>query len=97
MLTIPTFKPGQRVVLHYHPTEYRCPKCQAQSGVNLKGIKYRSTYICTILGNAINPFICFYCHQPYEENLEGWYAVFIHDLPEHKYAIPYTLLEPLED
>jgi hypothetical protein len=87
MISIPTFKPGQRVRLHYHPYEMTCPKC------NDGRIEPDTSF--EIETEVLGTTEIGQCSCGYVLDLpEGWYKVKVNDCT---LAVPYTLLEPLED
>jgi hypothetical protein len=91
MFTIPTFKPGQRVRLHYRPYEMKCPNCKENRG----SYAYPFERIVTILEMPENARLrCSHCDYaiPMPDGFLGTI-----DDNGVKGAFPYTLLEPLED
>ena len=85
---IPTFEPGQRVLIHNEPFEFRCPRCGAA------GIFYtceKETVKAVIICKTERMF-CSECDE--EMSGEGWYTV-RSELGIG--CVPYTLLEAIED
>ena len=88
-LLIPTFEPGQRVLIHNKPVEVKCQGCG-----NTEVLKPRAgeTLEATIIGKT-EQMHCILCNT--EAPCEGWYT-FI-DVDGERGCIPYTLLEPITE
>jgi len=91
MLAIPVFKPGQRVRVHYHSYEMKCPNCKENRGSYKAPFERIATVLempeeaslrCSICGHTI----------PMPEGFIGTI-----DDSGVRGAFPYTLLESLED
>jgi hypothetical protein len=91
MLTIPTFRPGQRVRLHYHPYEDKCPNCGTGMGTSEKPFEE-----ITQLISQTKHIICCNCNSSIPIDDGFWVTTHPHKKGFGILAVPYTLIEPLE-
>lgn len=87
---IPTFKVGERVMLHYRPYEMFCPKCGRQRGIE-NDIPVQTVTIKRRSGAKLG---CYKCHTGVPMP-EGFYEIVTDNIP-FSFSVPWTLLERIE-
>lgn len=92
MLTIPTFKPGQGVMVHFKKTEDGCPSC----GINPMSHTDPRNETGVVVSSGFGSFRCDTCNHIWTVP-EGYWVVSLNSEKGSTYCVPYTLLEPLED
>ncbi|KKN03425.1 hypothetical protein LCGC14_1107760 [marine sediment metagenome] len=85
---ISTFYKGQRVRIHNRPVEWFCPEC----GHTLFEENRLPEYLGILIALNISSQ-CGYCS--YTHSSEGWHEVMLDD--GRKWAVPYTLIEAIEE
>lgn len=90
---IPTFKPGQRVVLDYHPYEMTCPKCGKPWGTSMLPFREAVIIIDSATGGIIG---CNHCGASFSLP-DGYYLTDKFNVNGYRLIVPWPLLTPLEE
>ena len=91
MISIPTFKVGDRVMVHEKLIEWVCPYCKLPYNVESDGLVSMEG---TIFQFGVIGAHCNRCLRDLEVDMDGWYGVQLHD--GRRKAYPYTFLTLLE-